>query len=214
MSLKLVNLGLPKSGTTTLAEALRRVGMHVVDHRFGRRDLPNPGLRRMFVAEALYRGYFRTGNPAAILDGVDAISEMSMLRTGKSLWPQMDFALIAALKDHNPNVKFIATWRAPAEVSRSMLAWSNLGTTRIPDTDIPGLPIGYGQTAKEREQWISGHYRSLRRFFSGRDDFMECDITAPDIQQRLGAFIGCDLPWWGRLNANPLTEDMTAGSEF
>ena len=53
MSLRIVNLGLPKSGTTTLAEALRQAGLTVADHRFGRRDLPAPVLRRMFVAEAL-----------------------------------------------------------------------------------------------------------------------------------------------------------------
>lgn len=207
MSLRIVNLGLPKSGTTTLAEALRQAGLTVADHRFGRRDLPAPVLRRMFVAEALYRGYFRTGDPGALLSEVDALSEISMLRSDKSLWPQMDFALLLALKQHNPEIKFIATWHDPYALARSMLAWSNLGTKRLPSAYIPGLPTGYGQTSKEREQWIAGHYQSLERFFAGRDDFMFVDVAAPDIQIKLGQFLGLDLPWWGQLNANPLEED-------
>ena len=31
--LRVINLGLPKSGTTTLARALRKAGLHVADHR-------------------------------------------------------------------------------------------------------------------------------------------------------------------------------------
>ncbi|UWQ89923.1 sulfotransferase family protein [Rhodobacteraceae bacterium M382] len=204
MSIQVVNLGLPKSGTTTLARALREAGYEVADHRFGRKALPHPTLRMAFVAERIYQGYFETGDPMARLIGVEAISEMSMLRGDSSLWPQMDFALILAIKTHHPNVKFLASRRDAFAMSKSMLAWSNLGTTRLPMAQIPGLPAGYGQTTKERMQWIDGHYTALAAFFAGRDDFLEFEISDPDAPHRIGAFLGRDLPWWGKLNANPI----------
>ena len=210
MSLQVVNLGLPKSGTTTLAEALRQAGYVVADHQFGRRDLPDPALRRAYVADRLYKGYFETGDPGALLPGVQAISEMSLLRGEQSLWPQTDLALILAIRAHHPDVKFLASRRDAYALSRSMLAWSNLGTRRLPMAQIPGLPAGYGHTGKEREQWIDGHYAALRQFFAGRDDFLEFDIADPDAPTRIGAFLGRDLPWWGHLNANPILTDEKA----
>ncbi|MBE1284792.1 MAG: sulfotransferase family protein [Rhodobacteraceae bacterium] len=210
MTIKVINLGLPKSGTTTLAKALRESGLEVADHRFRRRDIPHPSLRRAFVAERLYRGYFETGDPMARLPEVEAISEMSMLRDGQSFWPQMDFALILAIKAHHPDVKFLASRRDAYEMSKSMLAWSNLGTSRLPNAPIPGLPQGYGETTKERVVWIDGHYAALRQFFKNDGNFLEFDIADPDAPDIIGRFLGRNMPWWGVLNANPLLADEKA----
>lgn len=210
MSIQVVNLGLPKSGTTTLARALREAGYVVADHRFARRDLPHPSLRMSYVGERIYRGYFETGDPMAKLLGVQAITEMSLLRADHSLWPQMDFALLLALRSHHPDVKFLASRRDAYAMSKSMLAWSNLGTKRLPSAQIPGLPAGYGETTKERMQWIDAHYTALRHFFGGQydgqDNFLEFDIADPDASTKIGAFLGRDLPWWGKLNSNPIIE--------
>ena len=200
---KLVNLGLPKSGTTTLAKALRMAGLRVADHRMRGRNTEDPSLKGAYVAELLYRGYFETGDPAALMPGVTAISEMSMLQGDKSLWPQTDFALIRAVRSHHPGVKFLASYRDPFAMSQSMLAWSNLGTRRLPDSAVPGLPAGYGVTSKEREHWIAGHYANLDAFFGTGSDFLAYDIADPEAPARIGAFLGRELPWWGRMNANP-----------
>lgn len=203
MSLQVVNLGLPKSGTTTLARALKLAGYRVADHRIRVRQTDDPALHRAYVGDLLYRGYFETGDPGARLGPFTAISEMSVLRAGKSLWPQTDFALIMALRDRNPGVRFLASRRAAFEMSQSMLAWSDLGSRRLPKSNVPGLPPGYGQTSKEREQWIDGHYGALRRFFRGDDAFLEYDVGDPEAPARIGRFLGRDLPWWGRINSNP-----------
>jgi hypothetical protein len=200
--LRVVNLGLPKTGTTTLARALRRAGLTVADHRIRKRQTSDPGIQGQFVAELLYRGYFDHGNPAYFLDGFDALTEISLLRKGKSLWPQMDFALIDQLRRHNPGVKFLASNRDSFALSQSMLAWSDLGLSRLPDGTIPGLPPGYGDTSKERETWINGHYHHLRTLFAGDGDFLEYDVADPDAPDRIGAHLGLTLPWWGRANVN------------
>ncbi len=204
MTLAVVNLGLPKSGTTTLAKALRVAGFSVADHRLRGRNTDDMALKGTFVADLLYRGYFETGDPAARLPGVTALSEMSVLRGAKSLWPQMDFALLLAIRKHHPQVRFLASRRDAFDLSQSMLAWSNLGLNRLPDSAIPGLPQGYGDTTKERMQWVDGHYAALARFFANDPNFLEFDIAAPDARDKISAHLGRDLPWWGHLNANPM----------
>ena len=204
MTLVAVNLGLPKSGTTTLAKALRMAGLRVADHRIRGRNSDDPALKGLYVAEVLYRGYFETGDPGALIPDVTAISEMSMLRAQKSQWPQTDLALIRAIRAHHPGVKFLASRRESFAMSQSMLAWSNLGTDRLPTGAVPGLPAGFGETSKERERWIDGHYGNLREWFAGDPDFLEFDIADPEAPNRISAFLGVDLPWWGTANANPL----------
>ncbi|MEO9820144.1 MAG: sulfotransferase [Paracoccaceae bacterium] len=204
MTLRIVNLGLPKTGTTTLARALRRAGLHVADHRIRPRQSKDKSLHDAYVGDLLYKGFFETGNPAYFLEPFDAITEMSVLREDMSIWPQMDFAIIDALRRHNPKIKFLGSNRDHFALSQSMLAWSNLGTERLPNGVIPGLPQGYGSTTKEREQWIQGHYAHLRAIFHHDETFLEYDIADSDVRRRLEGFLGIPLPWWGRANTNPL----------
>ncbi|WP_425043781.1 hypothetical protein [Primorskyibacter sp. S87] len=203
MSLQAVNLGLPKTGTTTLAKALRLSGLSVADHRLRGRQVDDPVLKKQFVADVLYRGYFATGDPLAEIPGIGAISEMSMLNSERSLWPQCDFALISAIRTHHPGVKFLASWRDPFTLSQSMLGWNTMGIERLPASAIPGLPSGYGETTRERVQWIEGHYATLSHWFRDDPDFLLFDIADPTAPEKIGAHLGRDLPWWGQLNANP-----------
>ena len=202
MSLKVINLGLPRSGTTTLARALKTSGLKTADHRIRRHQTEDPALRAAFVGDLVYRGCFETGDPASYLQGFSAISEMSCLRDGHSLWPQMDFAVITAFRTQHPELRFIATWRPPEDIARSMLRWSDLGSERLPAADVPGLPQGYGETEKERAQWIAGHYAHLDAIFAGDPAYLRLDITAPDAKAQLAAHVGQPITWWGRANAS------------
>lgn len=206
MTLRVVNLGLPKSGTTTLARALRRAGMRVADHRIRRWQTHDDNLQSAFVADLLYRGFYDTGDPGAFFTEFDAISEMSMLRKGRSVWPQMDFALIDAIRKHHSGVKFVASARDPFEMSQSMLAWSDLGTVRLPKSNVPGLPEGYGDTSAQRIQWIEGHYAHLRALFQNDPDFLLFDVTDPAARHLVSEFLETPVQWWGKSNANSLNE--------
>jgi len=206
MSLRVVNLGLPKTGTTTLARALRRAGLHVADHRIRPRQTKNTDLHGAFVGDLLYRGYYETGDPGAYLTEFEAITEMSVLREGRSLWPQMDFGLIQALRAHHRDVKLLASNRDPFAMSQSMLAWSDLGTARLPGADVPGLPEGYGETSAERMQWIKGHYAHLRALYGNDDDFLEYDVADPAARDLISGFLELPVHWWGKANVNKLNE--------
>lgn len=201
--IRIINLGLPKTGTTTLAHALKLTGLKVADFRIRRRQTTDTGLHGAYVARRFYEGYFNTGDPLAGLEEFDAFTEISSLRAGQSLWPQMDWGLITAIRAHHPGVRFLASWRAPRALSDSMLRWSNLGTERLPGHDIPGLPRGFGATTAERIRWIEGHYATLDALFQGDPAYLRYDLADPEAPARIGAHIGRKLTWWGRANRNP-----------
>ncbi len=203
MTLQVVNLGLPKTGTTTLARALRRAGLATVDHKVRKKQATTAAPAGAFVADLMYQGYFNTGDPGHLFDRFTAISEMSVLSADRSLWPQTDFGIIDALRAHHPGLKFVATWREPFAVSQSMLAWNTLGTTRLPKANVPGLPAGFGETTAERVRWITAHYTHLDALFAGDAAYLRIDVAAEDAAERLSEFLGRPVPWWGRSNRNP-----------
>ena len=200
---KLVNLGLPKTGTTTLAHALDRAGWTVADHKVRRIHTREAGLGGTFVGRQIYNGYFEEGDPFAHLDPLyDALTEISVLNGDTSLWPQCDYPLLKAMRLARPGLLFVATWRPADEVSDSMRRWNNLGTDRLPKGHVPGLPHGYGDTDTQRIRWIEGHYDMLRDVFGEDPRYLELPMGAEDARARLAAHIEMDLPWWGRLNVN------------
>nr|WP_240989316.1 U32 family peptidase [Salipiger mangrovisoli] len=181
---------------------MERAGLTVADHRLRRGKCPNPALAGSYVARQLYDGYFRSGDPLQRLGGIDALAEISVLNTRLNLWPQTDFGLIEALRQHHPELKFVASMRDPQAMAQSMLRWSDLGANRLPRHAIPGLPAGYGETRLERAQWIAAHQAFLRRIFAGDPRFLAYDIADPQAPALISAHLGIALPWWGKANEN------------
>ncbi len=200
--LKVINLGLPKSGTTTLGEALKQAGLNVADWRIRKGQSKDDRIKRAFVGRLMYIAYFKTGDPLSMMEEFDGFTEIDVVREGLNLWPQMDWGLLAAIRAHHPGAKFILTHRDPVKLSDSMGRWSNLGSRRLPQNAIPGLPEGFGKSDAERIRWIEGHFAFCRRVFDGSDDFLEYDIEDPDAQTKVSDFLGLDLPWWGKANEN------------
>jgi len=198
--LRVFNLGLPKSGTTTLGLALREAGLSVADWRIRKGQSRDDSLLGAFVGVKLYEGYFATGDPLHHFDEFDAVTEVSIARGGHSLWPQMDWPLIDAIRRRHPGVKFVLSHRAAPELAQSMLGWSNLGRKRLPQQNIPGLPAGYGESQDQLERWIEGHYAFCRHVFRDDPAFLEYDLLDPEAPARIGAFLGRKLPWWGKAN--------------
>lgn len=196
--LKVINLGLPKSGTTTLATALRLAGFKVADWRIRAGQAKVHG----FVGKLLYSGYFDTGDPLHYLQGFNALTEIDVIREGKNLWPQTDWALLTAIRELHPGARFILSMRDPAAHADSMRRWSNLGRRRLPKAAVPGLPSEFGKKPGELERWIEGHITFCRHVFAGSDDFLEYHIEDPQAQQKISAFLGVELPWWGKANEN------------
>lgn len=208
--LRVINLGLPKSGTTTLGHALKVSGLKTADYRIRPHQTDDTKLHRQFVGHLMYQGYFHTGDPLAQMEDFDCFTEINVLRGDLSLWPQMDFGLIDAIRRHHPGARFLASWRDPRAISDSMVRWSNLGTERLPNGQIPGLPAGFGETTAERTRWIEAHYAHLDAIFAGDPAYLRFDIADPCAPDLIGAHLGRPLSWWGRRNADKTTQTEKA----
>ena len=198
--LKVINLGLPKSGTTTLGKALNEAGFAVADWRIRRGD-PHASAFG-FVGNLMYHSYFKSGDPLALMPNYTGFAEISVVRKGFNLWPQTDWGLIAAIRAHHPGARFVLTTRPAEKIADSMLRWSNLGRTRLPDNEVPGLPRPYGRTDPERIRWIEGHHAFCRQVFRGGDDFLELPLEDERCSERLADFLSVPIPWWGVANEN------------
>ncbi len=105
-------------------------------------------------------------------------------------------------------ILFLSLFLLPS-FSLLLLRWSDLGTDRLPQGQIPGLPRGYGGTTLERITWIEAHYAFLRMVFEGDPAFMEYDTADPQAPAQIAAHLGLHLPWWGKANENTRTPEQT-----
>ncbi|MBU2982592.1 sulfotransferase family protein [Lentibacter algarum] len=199
---KIINLGLPKTGTTTLTRALRRACIPTVDWKVHKRQTPDESLHGQHLGTLMYRDYFDSGDPLKRLTKWRAFNELSHAGLKHSLWPQTDWGLLSAILKHHPDTRFMLNTRDPERTAASIIRWGNLGSLRLPNTNVPGLPKGYGEQS-HIARWIEAHYAFVRRVFSGADNFLEFDITDSDAPKKIGAFLDTKLPWWGRANARP-----------
>ena len=199
---KIINLGLPKTGTTTLTRALRRARIRTVDWRIHRRQSADPELVGKHLGTVMYRDYFDHGDPLRRLGGFRGFNELSQAGLHYSIWPQTDWGLIDAIQRHHPDTRFLLNMRDPAATASSIMRWGNLGTLRLPNTNVPGLPKGYGSDESHLARWVLGHYMFCERVFAGADNFLAFDIADPDAPTKIGAFLGFELTWWGRANEN------------
>lgn len=197
---RIINLGLPKTGTTTLTDALRHAGLKVADWRIRKGQSTLPEITGEHVGRIIYADYFASGDPLARLGEFDVVNEMSAVRHDRSLWPQTDWGLLSAIQSHHPEVKFLLSYRDPAKTANSMIRWNNLGRRRLPQADVPGLPRGFGRSEAELAKWVEGHFTFCRRVFAGCANFLEFDIEDPDARDKIAAYLDIDLPWWGQSN--------------
>ncbi|MFK7877818.1 MAG: sulfotransferase [Paracoccaceae bacterium] len=208
----IINLGLPKTGTTTLARALRRSGLKVADWRVRASQTKDTELHERLVGELIYEAYFETGDPLAKLVGFGAVSEMSAVAPGQNYWPQTDWALLHAILQHHPDTLFLLSRRDPQQTAESMMRWNTLGKRRLPRQYVPGLPKGFGTTLDQLARWIDGHYAFCRHVFAGNPQFLEYDIEDPYAPDIIAGFLGRDIPWWGRSNQNSTAQPVDEGA--
>jgi hypothetical protein len=180
-------VGFPKSGTTTIHEALIATGFRSVHWRTGE----NGG----FVGELIYRGWFEHGDPFHFLKEYDAIAQADICHYGLNYWPQLDFALLHQIRRLYPDCLFLLPTRPIEKLVASMRAWGDL-TNRLSTHDIPGLPAGRGKSDDDLKRWILAQWEACRSHF-GDGRFLELDIERPDARQVLSSALGVELKWWG-----------------
>jgi hypothetical protein len=188
--MKLFVVGFPKSGTTTLTMALEASGMKPVHwaDADGR-----------FVGQIIYDNVLEGRDPLAGLEDYDAVTQADVCLPahGINFWPNLDFAVLSAIRAAHPGCLFLLNHRDPGKVVRSIDNWPAL-RERLVRSDIPGLPAGKGRSDSEMIRWIENHYAACRRFFTDDPAFVELSIEASDTPARLGQALGIEIKDWGR----------------
>ena len=164
---KIFNIGLPKSGTTSLNEALRLLGY---------RSRHNPlDFRALTYNHGIYK-YPR--------DDWDALTNF-----GEHFYPQLDV--------NYPGSKFILTVREKQHWLRSAEKWFSVPNENPPIDDKCILEtFGCTTFQFDRFAYVyEVHRRNVMEYFRQRsDDLLILDCSMPDAWRRLSEFLDRPIP--------------------
>jgi len=186
--MKLMAIGFPKSGTTSLTRALEMSGLkaaHWQDDKF------------RFVGQLIYHAVVNGLDPFAHLTDYDAVTQADVClpRKQKNYWPNLDFAILAAIRRAHPTCLFLLNYRRPEAICESLMRWRGM-QQRLVGSDIPGLPVGAGGTTEQLINWIENHFQACRTYFANDPHFLEIDIESPDVPTQLGEALGVQIKGW------------------
>ena len=190
--MKLMVIGFPKSGTTTIARALEASGVKAAHWR----DRPGPAGR--FVGALIYDAVYNGPDPFAHLAGFEAIAQSDVCwpYKGVNFWPNLDFAILRAIRRTHPECLFLLNYRDPEAICDSICKWRDM-QERLELSEIPGLPRGYGGERHHLITWIENHFDACRNYFADDGRFLEIDIASPDAPRLLGDGLGILVSEWG-----------------
>ena len=188
--MKVMVIGFPKSGTTTLTTVLEANGIksaHWQDEQ-GR-----------FVGALIYSAIYSGLDPFAFLQGYDAVTQADVCLPKRKInfWPNLDFAVLRAVRRAYPSCILLLNYRHPEAIVDSIEKWAGM-QGRFTRSEIPGLPIGIGGKREHLVTWIENHFDACRAFFADDPHFLELDIAAEDAPDRLGKALGMPIAGWGK----------------
>ena len=199
--MKLMAIGFPKSGTTSLTRALFKSGVTPVHWRTFKEG--------HFVGVQMYRALYSGKDPFALLPGVEAVTQADVCIPSLklNLWPNLDFAMLSAIRRSHPTCLLLLNYRNPEAIADSIIKWEDL-QQRLTVSDIPGLPRTIGRKRGELISWIENHFDACRRFFANDEHFVEIDIEGPDVAEQLGKALGIKIVGWANHKARTLDDEL------
>jgi len=200
--MKLMVIGFPKSGTTSITRALRLSGLKAAHWK---------NEQKKYVGSLIYHAVLNREDPLENLREYDAITQPDVCVPAHkvSLWPQLDFAVLSMIRRAHPTCWFLLNYRRPEAIADSMMRWEGM-VDRLTVSDIPGLPATVGGQRRHLIRWIENHFAACRLFFANDPYFAEIDIEAPDVPERLGAMLGIKIHGWGDFKPPPPKDDKEA----
>lgn len=190
MNLIAFNLGLPKSGTSTLQNAFARSGLKSLHW--------HSSVLNKYIGRAMYERFLKDEPIMTDFPDAAVVTQADLITYETSFWPQMDQALLRQLKRENPRVRFILPIRSPELIADSFFRWGDL-KDRIMAMGAPGLPPRMVKNKNDISRWVVNHYDNCREMF---DDLIEYEIDDPTAPQLLSRELGVEIKWWGHSNKN------------
>lgn len=175
---KILCIGVPKSGTTTLYEALKSAGFDAV-HRYRKGEVA--------AGYNLYKAYLQTYQ----WQGENIITQLDTCRQKINVWPQFDYEF---LKWASKRSKLILQMRSPEKILKSIY---NHGDLRSRINYAPGL-FGRATTDGDILYWIIRHYERVVRLIP---NVLAVFIDNPQAPEIISKYLGVQIPWWGVANA-------------
>lgn len=187
--MKLMVIGFPKSGTTSITRALRLSGLKAAHWK---------DEQKRYVGSLIYHAVLNRRDPFEHLSQYDAITQPDVCVPAHkvNLWPQLDFTVLSMIRRTHPSCWLVLNYRRPEAIADSMMKWEGM-VERLTVSDIPGLPATVGSQRRHLIRWIENHFAACRHFFANDERFLEIDIEAPDVPERLGAALGIEITGWG-----------------
>ncbi len=113
--MKLMVIGFPKSGTTSITSGIG-------SERPESRALANASGR--FVGSLIYKAVHEGLDPFEYLKAYDAVTQADVCLPAHklSLWPNLDFAVLSAIRRAHPSCLFVLNTRRPEAICDSIVA--------------------------------------------------------------------------------------------
>ena len=220
LSKPVINLGMPKSGSTTLEEFFDCAGWkasHWQTERHGylgkcMEDAVNRGDPPLSSCNSWYRKKKKgISKPDRSEDAdVEAMLQLDIVLPSFNacVFPQM--AYLDEFHNEAPNATFILNFRPVSDWSNSVIRWSGgRGSTksslagRMAECDLPGLPTGVGGTAEELSAWWCQHVNRVRQFVEKHPSHKLIEIDLYNDQSSMPALFQASPSCWGHANKNP-----------
>lgn len=206
-SAKIVVLGMPKCGTTSLHESFKRAGFRSVHWALDagqeikkdtRLRLYGEGADERLLGRLITKAVQRGLSPFALLPGeVDALAEMNGCHwTSKqkdavqAYFPQMQY--LREICDAYPDAHFILNSRNLQDWVKSVDKHNDM-RERLIQADLPGLPKGIGERDEDLIEWVSRHHERVAAQFMHRR-LLKFNIDVHGAAE-LSAFLGRRMEW-------------------
>lgn len=187
--MKLMVIGFPKSGTTSITTALDASGVRSAHWLTD---------NKRFVGALIYKAVLNGQDPFAELGEYEAITQADACvpHLNVNVWPNLDFSILRAIRRAHPECLFVLNFRRPEAICTSIEKWPYM-QKRFEISDIPGLPRGIGGKREHLMVWIENHFDACRTYFARDERFLEIDIEKPDAPDLLGNALGITISDWG-----------------
>ena len=210
-------MGMPKVGSTTLFEFFSCGGWRASHWNTKRQNLiglcmKDAYQRNQSILQSCdsWMRENQEGFNASLDHGTEAFLQMDAEEIGgQCVFPQIEY--LDRLHDEAPSATFILMFRPIKDWARSMVHWTPKGrgsmAVRLSHCDLPGLPLGKGNTTEEMMDWWCWHVQRIRAFVKQHPShaLIELDLYQTDWNADVMAkLFGAEASCWGHANANKL----------
>lgn len=191
----IIVVGMPKCGTTSLADYFRCGNLRVSHH-----DCPGQPCGICVKSNAQ--------NAVPLLQGCGEFEVYAQLDVDGidgpdyCYFPQIE--LLDGLLDNYPNATLVLNVRPVRHWIDSVNKWNNL-RSRLVQCEITGLPSGHGAEDNEMELFFHKHVERVFKAVSRRhaQRFVLVDIESPYASHILEHSFRINRACWGKSNRNP-----------